>query len=111
VAASLNVDLNEINGEGLVWLRRFEPFGPRNEAPLFYAENVELYGMPRMVGEKHLKFAVRAGSGTWDAIGFNLGHLLPELERRDSLARLVFHPEWNVFRGQRKIQLRVVALE
>src|SRR5690606_1737131 len=55
VAASLAVDLAEINDEGLVWLRRFEPFGPRNEAPLFYAENVELYGMPRTVGEKHLK--------------------------------------------------------
>lgn len=111
VAASLAVDLAEINGDGLLWLRRFEPFGPRNEAPLFYAENVELYGMPRTVGEKHLKFAVRAGNATWDAIAFNMGHLLESLEERDRLARLVFHPEWNVFRGRKSIQLRVVALE
>jgi single-stranded-DNA-specific exonuclease len=111
VTASLAVDLAEINGEGLLWLRRFEPFGPRNEAPLFYAENVELYGMPRTVGEKHLKFAVRAGNATWDAIAFNMGHLLESLEERDRLARLVFHPEWNVFRGRKSIQLRVVALE
>jgi single-stranded-DNA-specific exonuclease len=113
VAASLTVDLREITGDGLLWLRRFEPFGPRNEAPLFYAENVELYGSVRTVGDKHLKFAVRAGTGSepLDAIGFNLAHLLGRIEGRDRLEKLVFHPEWNAFRGQKKIQLRVVALE
>jgi hypothetical protein len=60
-----------------------------------------------------LKFAVRAGVGAepLDVIGFNLAHLLERIEGRDRLDKLVFHPEWNVFRGQRKIQLRVVALE
>ncbi len=111
VEASLAVDLREINDEGLTWLRRFEPFGPRNEAPLFYAEEVELRGDPRLVGDKHLKFAVRSGAETLDAIGFNLGHLLGRLEGRNRLAKLVFHPEWNIFRGRRSIQLRVVALE
>ena len=113
VAASLRVDLREITGEGLLWLRRFEPFGPRNEAPLFFADHVELYGSVRTVGDKHLKFAVRAGTGSepLDVIGFNLAHLLERIEGRDRLDKLVFHPEWNVFRGQKKIQLRVVALE
>jgi single-stranded-DNA-specific exonuclease len=115
VAPALTVDLREIDAEGLLWLRRFEPFGPRNEAPLFYAENVELYGSARTVGEKHLKFAVRgggsAGSEPLEAIGFNLAHLLDRIEGKDRLARIVFYPEWNSFRGQRKIQLRVAALE
>jgi len=113
VAATVDVDLREITGDGLLWLRRFEPFGPRNEAPLFHAADVELYGVPRLVGEKHLKFSVRAPGGgqTLDAIAFNLGHMLDGLEQRDRLKRLVFHPEWNVFRGQKRIQLRVVAIE
>jgi single-stranded-DNA-specific exonuclease len=115
VAPSVTVDLREIDAEGLLWLRRFEPFGTRNEAPLFYAENVELYGAVRTVGEKHLKFAVRGGgkSGTepLEAIGFNLAHLIDRIEGKDRLAKIVFYPEWNSFRGQRKIQLRVSALE
>jgi single-stranded-DNA-specific exonuclease len=111
VAPAVEVDLAEITSEGLLWLRRFEPFGPRNEAPLFYVADVELYGEARTVGEKHLKFAVRSGTNVLDAIGFNLGHLLPRFERRDRLAKLVFYPEWNTFRGQRRIQLRVAALE
>jgi single-stranded-DNA-specific exonuclease len=111
VEATLAVDLREINDDGLTWLRRFEPFGPRNEAPLFYAEDVELHGEPRLVGDKHLKFAVRVGSGTLDAIGFNLGHLIGRVDGHDRIEKLVFHPEWNSFRGRRSIQLRVVALE
>ncbi|HEX2613106.1 MAG TPA: hypothetical protein VHO02_05910, partial [Fibrobacteria bacterium] len=112
VEASLAVDLRDIDDEGLTWLRRFEPFGPRNEAPLFYAEDVEIRGEPRLVGDKHLKFAVRAGNGNvLNAIGFNLGHMMDRVDGRDRLARIVFHPEWNSFRGRRSIQLRVVALE
>jgi hypothetical protein len=33
------------------------------------------------------------------------------LDHRDRLAKLVFHPEWNSFKGRRTIQLRVAALE
>ncbi len=111
VKPAIAVSLEEITPEGLLWLRRFEPFGPRNEAPLFYAEGVSLEGTPRTVGEKHLKFAVRAGGVALDAIGFNLGHLLDRLEGRSRIDRLVFYPEWNTFRGRRNIQLRVAAVE
>lgn len=111
IAPSLRVDLGEITGDGLVWLRRFEPFGPRNEAPLFYAEDVALHGEPRVVGEKHLKFMVRGGAETLDAIAFGFGHLADALAARGRIARMAFQPEWNVFRGRRTIQLRVTALE
>lgn len=111
VAPALAVALEEITAEGLLWLRRFEPFGPRNEAPLFYAEGVALEGEPRTVGDKHLKFSVRAGGISLDAIGFNLGHLIKRVEDRKRLDKLVFYPEWNTFRGRRSIQLRVAALE
>ncbi len=103
--------LGELDEQSMLWLKRFEPFGPLNESPIFYAENVDLNEEPRVVGEKHLKFSVTQDGGVFDAIAFNLGHMAKSLRQRQSLRRIAFYPEWNVFRGRRKIQLRVIALE
>ncbi len=111
ITPAVAMDLKEITADGLVWLRRFEPFGPTNPAPLFYAEDLDLQGEPHAVGEKHLKFAVRRGDQVFEAIGFNLGHLAEGLQGKTRLSRLAFYPEWNVFRGAKRIQLRVTALE
>ncbi len=111
VAPTVSVALEAITDDALLWLRRFEPFGSQNETPLFYAEDVELDGEPRTVGEKHLKFSVRCGSRNLDAIAFNLGHLEEWVRSRSRLERLAFYPEWNTFRGTRRIQLRVTAME
>ena len=78
---------------------------------MFYAQDVELSGEPRTVGDKHLKFAVRSGGQTFDAIAFNLGYLADWLGAKTRLSRIAFYPEWNSFRGEKKIQLRVAALE
>jgi hypothetical protein len=51
------------------------------------------------------------GHAGFDAIAFNMGYLKGYLEGKSRIARLAYHPEWNSFRGQRRIQLRVVALE
>ncbi len=111
ITPTVTLNLEELDADGLLWLRRFEPFGPSNVAPLFYAENVELSGEPRKVGDKHLKFAVRSGDQVFEAIAFNLGHLAEWLEDKTHLSRLAFYPEWNSFRGSKRIQLRVTALE
>jgi len=110
------LDLSDLDEESMLWLRRFEPFGPQNESPIFCAEDLELVDVPRVVGEKHLKFMVAKKDGvgispTYDAIAFNMGHLAAALQDKPSLKRIAFYPEWNHFRGRRKIQLRVVALE
>lgn len=135
VTPTVELPLGMLGEDSMIWLQRFEPFGPSNELPLFYSEDVELLGPPRIVGERHLKLTVGAarpgapgsegsGSGSggehghprgglagFDAIGFNLGYLKGYLDERPRIARLAYYPEWNTFRGQRRIQLRIVALE
>lgn len=117
VNPTVELPLRLLSEDSMAWLQRFEPFGPSNEMPLFYSEDVELLAPPRVVGEKHLKLTLGdpgpdgAPAAGFDAIGFNLGYLKSYLEERPRIARLAYYPEWNSFRGQRKIQLRVVALE
>ncbi len=107
----VEIPLAGLNEECMAWLRRFEPFGPLNESPLFYSENVDLMAIPRLVGEKHLKLSLGQSGVQFDAIGFNLGHLMDYVLDRSRLSKLAYYPEWNTFRGVRKIQLRIVALE
>ena len=111
VSPAVQVDLADLDADSLLWLRRFEPFGPKNEAPVFYAEDVDLEGEARTVGEKHLKFSVKRRGLVFDAIAFNLGHLAGWMRERENLSRLAFYPEWNSFRGAKRIQLRVAAME
>jgi single-stranded-DNA-specific exonuclease len=111
VAPAAELPLSLLNEENMVWLQRFEPFGPLNELPMFYCEDVEVLAPPRIVGEKHLKLTVGSLAGGFDAIGFNMGYLKDYLADRPRIARMAYHPEWNTFRGQRRIQLRIVALE
>jgi single-stranded-DNA-specific exonuclease len=111
VKTAAYLPLGELDEAGMLWLRRFEPFGPLNENPIFCADDVELHDEPRVVGEKHLKFSVSHEGGVFDAIAFNLGHMAESLRQKKRLRRIAFHPEWNVFRGRKKIQLRVIALE
>ncbi len=111
ISPTVEIPLDQLNEANMQWLQRFEPFGPLNETPLFYSEEVEMLSQPKVVGDKHLKFMVGTPAARFDAIGFNLGYLRNYVMERTRLGKIAYYPEWNVFRGERKIQLRVVAIE
>ncbi len=111
VQTTAAVELHELTENNLLWLKRFEPFGPLNENPIFYSENLKVTGAPRIVGEKHLKLTLSNGQASFDAIGFGLGHLCEAITQKKSVDKIAFYPEWNTFKGMRKIQLRLVAVE
>ncbi|MEE9187404.1 MAG: single-stranded-DNA-specific exonuclease RecJ [Bacteroidota bacterium] len=71
-----NVTLGELTPRFARILNQFAPFGARNPRPVFLAQNVDVAGVPRIVGKGHLRFKVRDGPITFDAIGFDLGHLI-----------------------------------
>jgi len=79
------IGLREITPRFVRILREFAPFGPANMRPTFLTRNVEIVGVPRIVGKNHLRFKARQNGTVFDAIGFGLGHLLPKAAggRRD----------------------------
>jgi len=62
----------------------------------------------RIVGERHLKLVVRQGDRTFDAIGFRLAGRLPHT---GGIISMVFTPEINRWRGDERIQLRIIDLK
>jgi single-stranded-DNA-specific exonuclease len=111
ISPTVEIPLDQLTEANMTWLQRFEPFGPLNETPLFYSEEVEMLSQPKVVGDKHLKFMVGTPAARFDAIGFNLGYLREYVMEKPRLGKIAYYPEWNSFRGERKIQLRVVAIE
>ncbi len=127
------IDLFELNPKFFAITRQFQPFGPDNMRPLFHARNVEVTGVPRIVGKTtpHLKFQVRSSSDTpsnavslapnvtpfilggasIEAIAFGLGERIAELRTPDGRPRrdleMVFVLEENEFNGRVTPQLVV----
>ncbi len=111
VIPKLNIDveinLDEITPEVVRTLRDFAPFGPRNMKPNFASYNLDIVGVPRIVGSNHLKFKVRqpsSGGLVFDAIGFNLGHLLNVAENSRGVD-MVYNIEENEWMNQINLQL------
>jgi single-stranded-DNA-specific exonuclease len=91
------ISLTEITPRLVRLLAEFQPFGPGNMRPVFLAKNLELAGPARIVGKNHLRFKVKQNGNVIDAIGFNLGHLLPKLTPGRKDIQCVFSIEENDF--------------
>ena len=74
------VQLADLTPKFVRVLSQFAPFGPENMRPVFAVRNIEVTGQPRIVGKNHLRFKVRSNTHVLDAIGFNLGELLPRVQ-------------------------------
>ncbi len=91
------ISLSDITPRLVRLLNEFAPFGPGNMRPVFLARHLELAGPPRIVGKDHLRFKVKQNNHVIDAIGFNLGHLLPRLSPGRKDIECVFSIEENDF--------------
>lgn len=97
------VTLEELNAHMMHGLKRFEPFGQDNEEPVWAVCNVRLASMPRVVGRRHLKFAVTDGHVRMECIGFGLGgRRIP-----DGPLDIAFTLQENEFMGQVTLQMNV----
>jgi len=108
---AVNIDaeiaLSDLNLESVAEIRSLEPFGSGNPDPLFYSEGLLVLDS-RVVGERHLMLRVRQGTGTLDAMGFNLAHLHPLNQRT---INMVHAPEINSWNGNKKVRLKIIDLE
>ena len=104
IDAVLNV--HQIGEELVEELRKLDPTGNANRPPVFIIRRAHLIEA-RAVGkdEKHLKLRIaRAGQSALDAIGFNLGPVLPQL---NGFADLAFTLEINEWKERRSLQRKL----
>lgn len=107
------IELKSITPRVVKTLKQFAPFGPMNMKPNFASYNLSLAGPARIVGSNHLKFKVTHPSSNnvvYDAIGFNLGHLLPVCAD-GKIVDMVYNVEENEWMDQVTLQLRAKDLK
>ncbi len=102
------VQLKEITPQLLGHLALFPPYGAANPRPLFSTrDKLPLYDV-RTVGKDSLKFKLKEEKAAYEIIGFGMGylahHLPPEL-------RIAFHPQMNDWKGLKRLQLELRAVE
>ncbi len=103
--------LDDIHWDVLHCLKSFEPHGPENPKPVFYAKDLRIIGEPRIVGTNHLKLKVRGGRTVFDAIAFKMGDKLQHVTEPGRLVTLAFTLEENEWMGEKSIQLNVRGIE
>lgn len=103
------ISLCEITPKFVRVLDQFAPFGPGNMRPVFLAEDVKVVATPRIVGTNHFvtTFCQNGGDKVYDAIGFNLGKFVYEVDKDINLVDIVFTIEKVVREGRTYPQIRV----
>ena len=92
---------------GLVdWLERMSPHGLDNPEPLFQAADLTVESVTTVGQGRHLRLAVRDGTGSAEAIGFGLGARADEVGRARRCT-LAFVPTRNEWMGETRLQLKV----
>lgn len=87
-------------------LALLEPLGEANPEPVFEAQGELLRA--EIVGENHLKLALRVGARELSAFGYQLGELRPSLGAR---VRLFGHLRPDTYRGGDRVELRILHVE
>ncbi len=105
LTADAEVMLSQLDHEVLKYLDYLQPTGYGNPEAVFVSRNAQVKSS-RTVGQegKHLKLTLSDGRVTFDAIGFRLGQLQPELPAR---VDVLFTFEANEFNGRTSLQLNL----
>lgn len=105
LTADIEVSLSDLRPELLKYLGYLQPTGYGNPEAVFVTRNVQVKSV-RTVGaeNQHLKLVVSDGRIVFDAIGFRLGPLAPQLGGR---VDLLYTFEANEYNGRASLQLNL----
>ena len=104
VRADAEANLSDINSKLLEDMEKLAPHGNANPLPAFVSRGVETSGAVRVVGNNHLKFAVKQGRRALPVIAFKMGDH-ENLVRESPKLDILYTPQFNTFRGVTSVQL------
>ncbi len=104
------VEITDLNEEFFDAYEKLMPFGQGNPRPVFCVKNAEIVGEPRVVGENHLKFAIRKNNAHIFAFAPRKADLIEKV-RPLSKVNVVFTLTRDEWARNPKYELRVIDLK
>ncbi|MFO8101960.1 MAG: single-stranded-DNA-specific exonuclease RecJ [Dehalococcoidia bacterium] len=100
------IQLTSMRQGALNLVKRLEPCGKNNDAPVFLSRGVRVMES-RPVGSDgdHIKLKLGERGMVWDAIGFGLNHLNAD---NPPLIDIVYNLKLNRWRGKESLQLEII---
>ncbi|HNQ11837.1 MAG TPA: single-stranded-DNA-specific exonuclease RecJ [Bacteroidia bacterium] len=114
VLIDAELDLNDITPKFYNIIKQFAPFGPGNLSPVFLSNISRQTSISKIVGNNHLKLAIRQsnGNGTqnYDGIGFQMGDY-HSLISKGLPYKLCYHLEENHYNNRVTLQMNIKDLD
>ena len=105
------LDLADITANLVYFLKYFEPTGMANPQPVFYGEDLEVVGIPRVIGSSHLKIALRKGKTAFPAIAFGQAEDILDIEVGRTRVNCLYSIAEDSFLGKKKVLLKIKEME
>ncbi len=105
--------LEDITANFINVLEQFAPYGHGNREPLFMSEELVLYGQPKLLKERHVKFALRDRNGrTFEVIGFDRIDIYTALTTQfRPVFSMVYSVEKRMWNNREQWQIKLKDLE
>jgi single-stranded-DNA-specific exonuclease len=101
------LSLAELGGDTFAITQQLAPYGIGNPVPVFLSEGVEVLEHRTMgTGGEHLRFKLRQGGTTWDAVAFRLANHQDELKA--PCLDIVYNLEVDSWGGQKQLRLNIL---
>lgn len=105
------LELSQIDAKFYRILNQMAPFGPQNMAPVFVSKEINIIGVPKLVGTNHLKLEVKQqNSPIFECIGFGLGEFEQKLSVNTKFS-ICYVIEENVWRDKKRLQLNIKGIK
>ena len=114
ISIDCELDFDEITPEFVGYLRRFNPFGPGNQKPIFSTKNVYDFGTSKLVGKnlEHIKLELvdSRSEVVLNGIAFNQAECFDYIKAHKTF-EICYTIEENKHQGNSSIQLMVKGIK
>lgn len=110
IEISAKIVLDDITPDLWYELKKFEPFGPENRNPVFWASDVIDSGKSKILDNNHVRLSVRQRNGKkiLGGIGFGLGNAFETLKNKPF--DMAFNIREEIWNNQKVLSLQVKDL-